>query len=734
MRFRTTLLAGACAAGTLGAVSLAQTLPANPGSTIDQKQVPPTTMPAAPSPAINTVPAATAGANDLGTVTVTSDLDAARDQIAPSLGASTYSIGPNQIRATPKGANAPFQQVLLRAPGVVEDSFGQFHVRGDHGNLTYRVNGVLLPEGLNGFGQELDTRLISSATLIDGSLPTQFGFRTAGVIDITTKSGETPQSNELSLYGGSYGTVQPSFEFGGATGRWDYFITGSFLRDDLGIEAPNGDSRTAHDETAQERLFTYLAYRLDDTSRVSLLLNGSYSQFQIPSTGHLPPAYGFAGPSSSNSASTDENQNEQEYYSVLSYQKSMDNLSLQASVYSQYGQIHFTPDRGNDLIYQGVSSNVFNNFVTNGVQLDASIVASDHHTIRAGFIGDYTSEQLRTDTDVFPVDSAGAQTSATPLNIDDDSSNHAVTAGVYVQDEWRINSKLTANYGLRYDRFDSNFDSEFQLSPRINFVYKIDDQTTAHVGYSRYFVPPPIQNVGLGTLNKFAGTTNAPANFGDGPPKVERSNYYDIGIGRQMTPEWFVGVDGFFKDAHQLNDLGQFGEALILAPYNYRQGRVYGTEVSTTYNVNGLSLFGNAAWVETFGHDVTSQQFEFDNDELAYIDTHNVHLDHQSEWTASAGASYAWRDNIVYVDALYGSGLRSGFANTDSEPAYHPVNVGYEHTFRDPQNSKQSVKLRFDIVNVFDETYPLRDGSGLGVGAAQYGQRRGFYVGLAYDF
>ena len=45
-----------------------------------------------------------------------------------------------------------------------------------------------------------------------------------------------------------------------------------------------------------------------------------------------------------------------------------------------------------------------------------------------------------------------------------------------------------------------------------------------------------------------------------------------------------------------------------------------------------------------------------------------------------------------------------------------------------------SFKIRFDIVNLFDEIYELRDGSGIGVGAPQFGQRRGFYGTVAYDF
>ena len=158
--------------------------PGSPATSTDMNTNPP--------PAL-AVPTTNAGGTNspvtLDTVVVTGRLDAAREQIAPSLGAVTYSIGPNQIQAMGQGENASFQQVLLQAPGVVQEEFGEIHVRGDHGDVQYRVNGVLLPESLNGFGQEIDTHLIHSVTLITGTMPAQFGDRTAGIIDVTTKTG-----------------------------------------------------------------------------------------------------------------------------------------------------------------------------------------------------------------------------------------------------------------------------------------------------------------------------------------------------------------------------------------------------------------------------------------------------------------------------------------------------------------------------------------------------------------
>jgi outer membrane receptor protein involved in Fe transport len=697
-------------------------------------------MAVTPQPIAVTAPATqpAAPATSLKKVVVSSDLDLVRSQIAPSLGAETYTLGQNQIQNTPGGQNASFQQVLLRAPGVVEDSLGQVHVRGEHGNLTYRVNGVLLPEPLNGFGQELDTHLISSATLIDGTLPAQFGFRTAGIIDVQTKSGQTLQGSEFSIYGGSFDQLITSFETGGSVKNFDYFFSGSYTHDDLGIENPTASHHALHDYTDQEKFFSYLNYRIDSETRVSLLLNSSYSNFQLPNTPGLAPAFSLAGQPANGAAAdsrfVNENQNEQEYYTVLSFQKTLDNFSFQASAFSRYGLLDFVPDFQNDMIFQGVAGQVYNNFVTNGLQFDSSLILNDQHTLRGGFLLDYTTENLDTQTAVFPTDPDGNQISDSPLTIGDDSANRAMEAGAYIQDEWKLTPKLTLNYGLRLDRFDANFDHEGQISPRINAVFKLDDKTTLHAGYARYFVPPPVQDVHASTLNLFANTTNAPANFLDGPPRVERSHYFDAGITRQITKPWQVGFDAFYKHARNLVDLGQFGSAVILSPYNYAQGQVYGAEVSSTYTDGGLSLFGNFGWVVTSASNIVSQQFEFDNDELAYIQNHNIKLDHESEFTVSAGAAYTWKDDRVYADILIASGLRSGFANTGQQPAYYPVNVGYEHTFHADSWGRNTVKLRFDIVNLFDERYQLRDGSGLGVSAAQYGERRGFFLGLSYAF
>ncbi|HTZ20871.1 MAG TPA: hypothetical protein VMC06_08310, partial [Opitutaceae bacterium] len=213
-----------------------------------------------PPPANNTV--TNGNPVQMDPFVVTGTLDTARESIVPSLGATTFSISSAQIEFQPLGANAPFNQIVLQAPGVAQDSAanGDLHVRGEHANLQYRINGVLLPEGITGFGLELDPRFVGSMQLITGSLPAQYGFRTAGIIDIHTKSGAFANGGETDVFGGSFDTVRVSVESSGTAGPTGCFIEGSFDHNGVGIENPTSSSRAVHDATDQYKTFAYASH------------------------------------------------------------------------------------------------------------------------------------------------------------------------------------------------------------------------------------------------------------------------------------------------------------------------------------------------------------------------------------------------------------------------------------------------------------------------------------------
>ena len=179
-----------------------------------------------------------AGPDQQDIVVTAKKLDQARDAILPSLGASDYVFTRSALDNQPGGADRNLTQVLLQAPGVTQDSYGAIHVRNEHANLQYRLNGVIVPESISGFGQTFDPRLADSISLITGTLPAQYGYRTSGVINLTTRSGAFDNGGDVGIYGGSRTTIQPSATLRGSTGKINYFLSGSYLQNDLGVENP----------------------------------------------------------------------------------------------------------------------------------------------------------------------------------------------------------------------------------------------------------------------------------------------------------------------------------------------------------------------------------------------------------------------------------------------------------------------------------------------------------------
>jgi len=589
----------------------------------------------------------------------------------------------------------------------------------------------LLPEGITGFGQELSTRFADNVSLMTWALPAQFGFRTTGVIDVHTKNGAAFSGGEASVQVGSFDTVMPSFEYGGVTGKLIYYFTGSYLHNGIGIENPTRSSSPIHDDTDQFKEFGYLSYIIDDSSRFTLLLSGNESNFQIPNNPGQPTAFVVNGRTDFDSAKLDENQAENSSYAILAYQKKSDLFNMQASVFTRYSGVLFRPDNEGDLFFNGVASRVDRQIYTNGAELDLSYHLNEQHTLRGGLFFTASHATAGTATSVFPVDALGNQTSDVPFRIVDNSSLDGYFYGSYLQDEWKLFEQLTINFGARFDLADEVV-TESQLSPRINIVYTPCKSTTFHAGYARYFTPPPLENVSQSTIAKFAGTTNESAITLDSPVKSERAHYFDAGITQKIGDDFQIGLDGFYKHARNILDEGQFGQALILSSFNYRDGEIYGGELTASYQHGGFSSYLNIGVEHATGEHVNSAQFLFDPDEFAYISNHSVFLDHDQRVTGSAGVAYNWQKWTFSADALYGNGLRRGFANTQKLPPYETFNLGVERNI--PLSGTRAIRVRFDVVNLLDKIYELRDGSGIGVGAPQFGQRRGFYGTVSYSF
>jgi outer membrane receptor protein involved in Fe transport len=757
--------------------ALAQTTPA---------QLP---LPAGSQPAKPAKPQA-ANPQPISEVVVTAQrLNAARASIQPAVGASTYTFDSAALQAVPGGQNESLNQVVLQAPGVAQDSYGQLHIRGEHNGVQFRLNGVILPEGLSVFSQALSPRIANSVELITGALPAEYGLRTAGIIDITTKA-QYANGGTVSIYGGSHGEIEPSFTYQGHTDDTNFFVSGSYLQDELGIEAPDTRINPLHDHTEQYNGFAYLDKILNPYSRISVIAGASDSRFQIPDVSGginrgllagglngLPAApISVNGQTTYPSDQLNENQREQTQFAIASYLYTADKFTTQVSVFARYSTLSFSPDEIGDLLYDGISQAASKSDTAGGIQAEGSYRLNPQHTIRAGVIIEVDHTTSATTSDVLLVDNNptdpnyGGQISGQPYTLIDDSSAVAHTYSVYLQDEWKILYNLTANYGLRFDDFEGYRD-ENQVSPRLNLVWLPTPATTIHAGYARYFTPPPFELISNTSVAKFIAPTGNPLVTSSGNPLVassgqlvstpqtplvsadttpyaERSNYFDVGVEQKIGRHFSVTFDSYYKTSKHLIDEGQFGAPIILTPFNYAEGLQYGMEVTMAYNNGPFSAYANFSHTRATGKDWITSQFSFTQAQLDYVSDHSIFLDHDENYAISAGASYLWRGTRFGGDLIWGSGLRADapLANPITEadgsvltaipnglelPSYTQVNLAISHKFA---MSGGPLEVRLDVINLFDEVYQIRNGSGVGVFAPQYGPRRGFFAGVTKEF
>ena len=666
----------------------------------------------------------------------------ARTEMMPNIGTTVYEIDKHMIENLGQGDSTPFDDVLLRMPGVVQDSkaSGSLHIRDDHGNVQYRVNGVELPEGISGFGQSIDTRFIDNIDFVTGSLPAQYGLRTAGIIDIQTKEGNITPGGRVGVQVGSNHYVEPSAEIFGSSGSFNYFFSGSYLQNAIGIENPIATKNALHDETHQSKSFGNLSYFLNDDSRLSMLFGTYDGRFQIPDNPNQTAQYSLTGYSDIGSgfnavpsATLNERQLEENRFVLMTYQKTLGNLNFQLSGYHQFSETRFTPDVAGDLIYNGIATAAMRSSSSNGLQFDSSLKLSAEHTVRAGLAYNRQDTNSNNTSQVFPLINGIVATD--PISIVDNANKAGTTDSYYLQDQWTISKHVTLNYGARYDQVAA-YIQEHQWSPRLNLSVKASDATTYHAGFSRYFTPPSQELLSQNSINKYDNTSAAAQVAFSDPVKAERTNYYDLGVNHKVSAKLSVTADAYFKQVTNLLDEGQFGQALILTPFNYAKGYVKGLELSASYNEKNWSAYLNASIQKALATNIISGQATFAPDELAYIANHYVYLDHNQTFSVSGGANTKIGDYKLSGDLIFGSGLRNtpqdAAPNSASLPDYTIFNTNVTREWKD--TGMGTIEGRIALLNIFDHSYLLRDGTGIGVGAPQYGMRRTLYIGISASF
>lgn len=664
-----------------------------------------------------------------------SKLDESRNKLSPKTGGSSFSFDKKNIENLPQGQMTSLDQVLLRAPGVAQNAHGQLYVRGDHANLQYRINGVMLPEGVTGFGQVLDTHFADKIDFMTGAMPAQYGLRTAGVIDLKTKGGKFEKGGYSELMVGQNDDLGVNQQLSGSKGNLNYYLSATYLQNNRGIESPTAARNSLHNDTQQNRLFGYFSYLIDASKRLSFIVGNADSRYQIPNSAGQETAYTLNGYDSFDSRNLSQMQKESNRYAIATLQGVNDSdVDYQISAFTRYSALDYRPDYVGDLMINGTASSLDRTSFANGLQGDFSKALNDKNTLRAGFYFNNERNRSYTENHVFDLDSNGDQIAPyNPRQINELANKTSQIYSAYLQNEWKALDDLTINYGGRFDAAHAYVD-ESQFSPRFNAVYDVSKKTKIHAGFSRYFTPAPVAKMSQTSLENFAGTTNeAEGNLtGYGKLRAERTSYFDLGISHQVNENLTLGLDGYYKKIRNMLDEHQFGNALIYVPFNYQRGKVFGAEFTADYRNKNFSSYFNLALQKAYARNIISNQFIHEAEEIEHISKHNVRPDHLQNLTASTGASYKWLGTKFSGDVLYGSGLSTGDNNKNTMPSWMTFNASVARDFDLPTLGKTN--FRIAGVNLADKVYRFSNGSGIGVNASQYGMRRTFYLIASKSF
>ena len=663
----------------------------------------------------------------------------------------TYALSRKEIEALPRGNNTDLQDVLLTIPSAVYGSLKQVHIRQDHANLQLRIDGVPIPDTVSStFSDVISPRAWDRADVILGGMEAQYGNKAAAVLDITTKSGTKPAFGSVQMMGGSNGTLNPSFEYGGTVGeKFRFYILNSHTATNRGIEPPTLGHSVFHGQSERNQTFIRGDYQHDNKNNFTWLFLNSVAKYQIPTTpgleldpsGQMLPLLqagrpGFT-PVASQAINEFQKENNQYGHMVWRHDVNANNFFSLAG-YMRHTRATFNTDPLNVLAYTADPTAPFSsadqdrNAYSTGLRFDYTYVHSKEHLIKAGFQLDRTQSVNKTRLFTFADDGAGNPTGDL-LSLNADNRQIGYRQEFWIQDQWSPNDKWTFNLGLRGDAVQY-LRNEGQVSPRLGATYKYDQSNVFHAFYGRMFTPPNLEAISFAKLNTL-GTRAQPDDVTNNTVRAERAHYFEVGSYHALNRYATLQFTGWYKLSNFLSDAGQFGTTPLLNYFAFERGWQRGIDGALKLQLtDNLTARGNVAWGQCKGYGLQSGHFLLEAKEIADINSRGgVFCDHMQTLTSSAVVTYKFLERTTMTgQMLFASGLRTAEnedAKTNSihSPSYTIYNLSIAHVFPLPWDG-QKFLLGFDIINLLDQKYYINQGEGsIGLGVAHAGMPRSFF-------
>ena len=212
------------------------------------------------------------------------------------------------------------------------------------------------PKDSRSSARRWNPRFASSISLITGALPAQYGFQTAGVVDIQTKTGLTNPGFALSMYGGQLDLAAAELRIWRTLRPGRLVLHRRFSAQRPGIENPTSSFNAIHDTTNQFHGFAYVSGIIDPDTRVSLILGGFNGRFKSPiirasrRSASLLKAY-----RSFNSAPERDPARSTRNSACCRCRNISTTIDVQISAFMRSSILSFSPDWLGDLLFNGIA-------------------------------------------------------------------------------------------------------------------------------------------------------------------------------------------------------------------------------------------------------------------------------------------------------------------------------------------------------------------------------------------
>ncbi|MFZ0454985.1 MAG: TonB-dependent receptor [Ignavibacteriaceae bacterium] len=616
--------------------------------------------------------------------------------------------------------------------GAVRAPTGEVHIRGQHGEYTYMIDGIPIPLGVfGGLNEVVDPGVIKNINFYTGGFPAEYG-QSAAIIDIRNQVPPGKFHLSLSSYAGSYltstdenlgpkvGTFKSlnsngqRISFSNHIGAFGYFFSGARQETDRRIDQPV--KQLLNDHGFDYFLYGKMDYFFSDKDYITTNLNYSKTQTQIP----FDSAEGinFDTQSSYNSFQT------LSYYHIFSTEtdKSSD---LFAGFYVREGGLTFgtSPyDQTKQYIGTDTSTaytvNQNRNFISYGTRFKYSRELTHYFSFNTGFNLSVTNgeENFQFKNTIGNGPSNNSKFTGSDFSLFGQTNIHPF--------EW---TRIEA--GLRYDQHIAPVvNLQAQISPRFKISFFPNDFMTIYLSYDHLFIPTNIE--GLSSIAAVIGET-ARAAF------PEKDNLYEAGVTHNFLNGFTGKLDFFYKDSSPGLDDETLGSSTIRVNVNINKVKVSGIEFGLTYSnpESPLSGYINSSVIHAYGNGPVSGGFLPPDSSTVPFD-----LDHDERLSAVIGLNYQPYNWFINLVGIYGSGLANGNDSYNFKTGLFDFNQGAHTTpywifnlsggYKFYLSDNHTLEPSIYITNLFDHAHLIK---GAFFSGASFEERRNVTFKIAYE-